>query len=330
MNYFRQLASSAFVTTMVPSEGRGGGAAEYPNRPIRFIVPFAAGGPGDILARILGEKLTASWGQPVTIDIKHGVNGIVGSEMAAKAAPDGYTIAIAASAHYINPSIYRKLLFDPIKDFAAISSVAGGPNVLVVHPSVPAKSLSEFIAYAKAHPGELKYASGGHGSPSHLAGELFNIMACVDIKHVPYKGHAAAGIALSEGRQVQLMYDAVFTCTSHIENGEWKALAVTTSRRTASLPDLPTMAEGGLAGYEVSPAMGVLAPAATPPEIVGRLSTEIAKIVQMPDVKARLRSDGAEPIGNTPEQYVAYIKSEIEKWAGVATSAGIKVQDTPA
>ncbi len=330
MNYLRQLARSAFVTSLVPGEERGAGAAEYPNRPIRFIVPFAAGGPGDILARILGEKLTASWGQPFNIDIKHGVNGIVGSDIVAKAAPDGYTIAIAASAHYINPSIYRKLPFDPIKDFAAVSLVAGGPNVLVVHPSVEARNLGEFIAYAKAHPGELNYASGGHGSPSHLAGELFNIMAGVDIRHVPYKGHAAAGIALSEGREVQLMYDAVFTCISRIKNGDWKALAVTTVKRAASLPDLPTTAEGGLAGYEVSPAMGVLAPAGTPPEIVKRLSAEIAKIVQMPDVKARIRSDGAEPIGNTPEQYAAYIKSEIEKWAKVVKSAGIKVQDTPA
>lgn len=329
MNCFLQLVSSAFVLSMVPSEGRGAGAADYPNRPIRFIVPFAAGGPGDILARILGEKLTAVWGQPVNIDIKHGSNGIVGSEMAARAAPNGYTIAIAASAHYINPSIYRKLPFDPIKDFVAVSLVAGGPNVLVVHPLVQAKTLGEFIAYAKAHPGELKYASGGHGTPSHLAGELFNNMAGVDIRHVPYKGHAAAGIALSEGHEVQVMYDAVFTCISHIRNGDWKALAVTTAKRAVSLPDLPTMAEGGLAGYEVSPAMGVLAPTGTPPEIVKRLSSEIARIVQMPDVKARIRSDGAEPIGNTPEQYAAYIKSEIEKWAMVVKSAGIKVQDTP-
>ncbi len=327
MNYFRQFAKSAFFPSMVPNDG--GGAADYPNRPIRFVVPFAAGGPGDILGRILGEKLSAAWGQPVNIDIKHGINGIVGSDIVAKAAPDGYTIAIAASAHYINPNIYRKMPFDSVNDFAAVALVAGGPNVLVVHPSVKAKNLAEFIAYAKAHPGELKYASGGHGSPSHLAGELFNIKAGVDIRHVPYKGHAAAGIALSEGREVQLMYDAVFTCISHIKNGDWKALAVTTAKRAAALPDYPTMAEGGLAGYEVSPAMGVLAPAGTPPAIVNKLSAEIAKIVRMPDVAAKIRSDGAEPIGNTPAEYSAYVKSEIAKWAMVVKNANIEIQDTP-
>ena len=301
----------------------------YPNRPIRFIVPFAAGGPGDILAQVLGKELTKSWGQPVLIDIKHGINGIVGSELAAKAAPDGYTIAIAASAHYINPSIYKKLPFDPVKDFAPVTLVAGGPNVLVTHPSVPAKSISEFIAYAKANPGRLKYASGGHGSPSHLAGELFNTMAGVKISHVPYPGHAAAGKALSEGHEVQLMYDAVLTCIQHVKKGEWKALAVTTPKRAAAFPELPTMAESGLTGYEVSPAMGVLAPAGTPPEIVEKLSKEIARIIHLPEIKAKIRADGAEPIGNTPEQYAAYVKSEIAKWSKVVNNAGIVPLDMP-
>ena len=282
-----------------------------------------------MLAQVLGKELTKSWGQPVVIDIKHGINGITGSEIAAKAAPDGYTIAIAASAHYINPSIYRKLPFDPVKDFAPVSLVASGPNVLVLHPSVTARSLSEFIAFAKANPGRLKYASGGHGSPSHLAGELFNTMAGVDIRHVPYKGHAAAGAALSEGREVQLMYDAAFTCMQHIKSGKWKALAVTTARRAAAFPDLPTMAESGLPGYEVSPAMGVLAPAATPAEIIAKLSREISRIVHLPEVKARIQSDGAEPIGNTPEQYAAYVKSEIGKWAKVVKDAGIEILDVP-
>jgi tripartite-type tricarboxylate transporter receptor subunit TctC len=329
MNYFWRVTKSAFITMMVPADGHQANAKNYPNRPIRFIVPFAAGGPGDILARILGQEFTKAWGQPVTIDIKHGLNGITGSDLAAKASPDGYTIAIAASAHYINPSIYRTLPFDPVTDFAPVSLVASGPNVLVVHPSVPAQSLREFIAYAKQHPGRLKYASGGHGSPSHLAGELFNTIAGVDIPHVPYAGHAAAGAALSDGREVQLMYDAAFTCMKHVKSGKWRALGVTTPKRASAFPDLPTMIEAGLAGCEVSPAMGVLAPAGTPKEIVDLLSREIARIVNLPEVKAKIRADGGEPIGNAPEQYAAYVKSEIGKWAKVVKDAGIEILDLP-
>jgi tripartite-type tricarboxylate transporter receptor subunit TctC len=304
-------------------------AADYPNRPIRLVIPFAAGGPADILGRMLAEKLQQSWGQPVNLEIKHGVNGIVGSEIVAKAAPDGYTLAVAASAHYINPGIYDKLPFDSVNDFAGVTLVAGGPNVLVVHPSLPARNLGEFITYAKANPGKLKYASGGHGSPSHLAGELFNILADVDIKHVPYKGHAAAGVALSEGREVQLMYDAIFTCVDHIKKGDWRALAVTLPRRAPILPDLPTMAEGGLNGYEVSPAMGVLAPAGTPKAIIDKLNKELVRILRMPDVIAKIRADGAEPVGNTPEEYSKYIRSEVDKWSEISRRAGIKRQDYP-
>jgi tripartite-type tricarboxylate transporter receptor subunit TctC len=307
----------------------GGSADHYPSRPIRFIVPFAAGGPGHMLARLLGEKMQQAWGQPVNLDIQHGINGIVGTDMLAKAPADGYTIAIAASAHYINPSLYRHLPFDTVNDFAPVSLVGGGPNVLVIHPSVPANTLGEFIAHAKANPGSLRYASGGHGSPSHLAAELFNIKAGVHLTHVPYTGHAAAGIALSRGEEVQLMFDAVFTCISHLRDGSWRGLAVTTPNRAISLPELPSMQEGGLADYAVSPAMGVLAPAHTPPAILQKLNAEIARIVRMPDVVARIRSDGAEPIGSTIAEYAAYVTSEITKWAQLVTAANIKVQDRP-
>jgi tripartite-type tricarboxylate transporter receptor subunit TctC len=304
-------------------------AAEYPDRPIRFIVPFAAGGPGDMLARILAERFTAIWGQPVEIVIRHGANGIAGSEMTARAEADGYTIAISASAFYINPSIYRELPFDSIADFAPVALVAGGPNVLVTHPKVAARNLSEFIAHARAHPGALAYASGGYGSPSHLAGELFNRMAGVQIRHVPYKGHAAAGAALSEGREVQLMYDAVFTCIDHIRDGDWNALAVTTKTRAAQLPNVPTMDESGLWNFEISPAMGVLAPAGTPPAIVAKLGAAIGAIVREPEVAARIRRYGAEPIGSSPEEYAAYVRSEIGKWAGVVKNAGLTLLDRP-
>jgi len=304
-------------------------AAAYPNRPIRMVIPFAAGGPAHILGQILAEKLQQSWGQPVNLEIKHGVNGILGSELVAKAPADGYTMAVAASAHYINPGIYDKLPFDSVNDFTPVTLLAGGPNVLVVHPSVPAKNLGEFIAYAKANPGKLKYASGGHGSPSHLAGELFNILAGVDIKHVPYKGHAAAGVALTEGKEVQLMYDAIFTCIDYIKKGSWKALAVTLPKRALILPDLPTMAEGGLAGYEVSPAMGLLAPAGMPKDIVDKLNKEVRRILDMPEVAARIRSEGAEPMGNSPEDYAKYVRSEVGKWSEISRRAGIKRQDYP-
>jgi len=323
-----RLFDATYAASVVPAEA-GQATPGYPNRPIRMVVPFAAGGPGDMLGQLLARELKKSWGQPVNVEIRHGINGIVGSDLVAKAPADGYTIAIAASAHYINPSIYKKLPFDSVNDFAAVTLVAGGPNVLVVHPSVPAKSISEFIAYAKANPGRLKYASGGHGSPSHLAGELFNNMAGVKLAHVPYKGHAAAGVALSEGREVQLMFDAIFTCIKQVQAGKWRALGVSTLRRNDALPDIPTISESGLPGYEVSPAMGVLAPAATPPAVVEKLSGEIARILRLPEVAAQIRASGAEPVGNTPSEYAAYVKSEIAKWAKVVREAGIEVLDTP-
>jgi tripartite-type tricarboxylate transporter receptor subunit TctC len=304
--------------------------AEYPTKPIRIIVPFPAAGPGDMLARILAERFKASWGQDVEVDIRPGINGIVGSAIGAKAAPDGYTLIIAASAHYVNPSIYRNLPFDPFGDFSPISLVAGGPNVMVFNAAVPLYSVAEVIAYSKANSRKLRYASGGHGSPSHLAGELFNMIAGTDLVHVPYHGHAAAGVALSEGKDVQLMFDAVFTCMSHIKNGDWRALAVTTTKRASALPGLPTMVEAGLSGYEVSPAMGLLAPRETPKHIVNQLSAEVARIMRMPEIVERIRGFGAEPMPNSPEQYSDYIKSEIAKWARVVKHAGIEMQNLPA
>lgn len=280
-------------------------------------------------ARLIGQKLTASFGQPVIIDNRHGINCVVGSEIVAKAPPDGYTILLAASPHYINPAIYRKLPFDPVRDFAPVSLVVSGPNVLVVHPSLPAQSLGELITLAKSKPGHLRYASGGHGSPSHLAGELFKMMAGVEIAHVAYSGHAAAGAGLYEGRDAQLMFDALLTAMPHITTGKLRALAVTTAERVAKIPSIPTVSECGLTGYEISPAMGVLAPAKTPEKIIIRLSTEISKVMQMSDVKTRLQSDGAVPIGGTPEQFAVYLEAQIGKWAKVVQAAGIQVLELP-
>jgi len=327
MNDVLRLLAPLSGTTMVAADATGG-SETFPSRPLRFIVPFAAGGPGDMLARVLAEKLAQRYGQQVKIDNYHGLNGITGSEIAAKAAPDGYTIVMAASAHYINPSIYKKLPFDPVTDFTPVSLVASGPNIVVLHPAVPAGNIGELIALAKSKPGQLKYGSGGHGSPSHLAGELFKVMAGVDLLHVPYKGHAAAGAALSS-HAVDLLFDAVLTAMPHVKKGSWKALAVTTPKRPSSLPDIPTIAESGVPGFEVSPSIGVLAPKGTPQHILDKLSRDIAEIVRMPEVTARLRSDGAEPIGNSSKEYGEYIRKEITKWANVVKDAHVDVRDLP-
>ncbi len=330
MHNFLSITKPAFVVPPTSAtQSSAEGAEAYPNRPIRFIVPFAEGGPADLTVRILAEKLTESWAQPVIIDNKDGVNGIVGSDVAAKAAPDGYTIAFVNSTYFINPSVYRNLPFDPIKDFTPISLFSNSPVVLVANRSIPVNSVDELIAYVKAHPGRLKYTSGGaYGSPSHVAGELFNMMAGIKIPYVASgKGHGAAGAALSDGRDVQLMFDAVLSAMPHIRNGEWRALASTTAQRAKAMPDLPTIAESGVPGYEVSSSQGIVAPAGTPPPIVDKLSREIARIVQSADVKERFFKDGKETTGTTPQAFATYIKTEMEKWAKVVKSAGIKVKD---
>ena len=282
-----------------------------------------------MLARMIGEQLSQRWRQPVLIDNQHGINGIDGSAMAARAFPDGYTLVMAATAHYVNPSLYRNLPFDPITDFTPVALVAYGANVLVVHPSVPATSTTELIDWARQHPGSLSYASGGYGSPSHVAGELFKAMAGVDITHVPYRGHAAAGRALSEGREVQLMFDATMTAMPHVRAGAWRALALTNSKRARGLPQLETITECGLLEFDVSPAIGVLAPRNTPAEIVNRLSLEITSIVHAPQIAASIERDGGEVAVSTPELFATYIESEIDKWAKLVESAGIPLLDSP-
>lgn len=309
------------MPSTTPVEPKHGIADSYPDKPIRIIVAGGVGGPGDTLARIIGGKLTERWGRPIVIDTQ---NQNVGLKMAARAAPDGYTFVMVGGTFIINAAIYRQLPYDPVRDFSPISLLAYVCNVLVVHPSVPVRSFSELIAYAKVHPGELKYASSGYGSAPHLAGELFKKMTGVDMVHVPYKTHIPAGTALVEGREVQLMFDALLTAASHIKAGEVQALAVTTAQRAAALPDTPTVAQCGLAGFEVSPAMGVLAPAGTPEEIIARLSSELAHIVQMPDVRARLQQLGMESKGSTPAEFAAYIQTALGKWAQVVKDSGIE------
>ncbi len=298
-------------------------AQSYPNKPIRFIVAMPPGGTTDILARVVGQKLTESWGQQVVVDNRGGASGIVGMEIGAKAAPDGYTIIVTpASTYAINPSLFKKLPYDIAKDFAPVAVLAQNPFMLLVHPSLPVQSVKELIALAKSKPRQINYSSVGIGTAFHLAMEMFESMAGINMVHIPYKGAAASLTALLSG-EVMVAFDALLTTTPHVKAGRLRALAVTGVKRSRELPDLPTMIEAGVPGYEVMGGFGVLAPAATPKEIVSKLNAEIVKILHMPDVRERFFGLGAEPVGNTPEQFAALIKSEIAKWSKVIKDANV-------
>ena len=301
-------------------------AQDYPSKPIRFIVPFPPGGGNDTMARTVGQKLTEAFGQQVVIDNRAGAGGIIGADMAAHSAPDGYTLFLGGvGSHGTNPNLNAKLPYDPVRDFAPISLIASAPMVVVVHPSVPAKSLGELIKLAKAKPGTLNFASNGTGGSSHLAAELFKMMAGVDIVHVPYKGLAPALIDLLSG-QVQLMFSSTVAIIPQVRSGKLRALATTGARRLPALPDIPTAAEAGVAGCETGSWYGVLAPAGTPRAIIDKLNREIVKITQMPDVRERLAAEGAEPAGNSPEEFAAYIKRELARWNKVIKQARIRLE----
>ena len=297
-------------------------AQNYPARPVRLVIPFGTGGSADISGRVVAQKLSETLGQPFVVDNRSGAGGIIGTETVAKASPDGYTLLLGSfGTHTANPSLYKKLPYDAIRDFAAISLIATVPNVLVEHPSVPAKTVAELIALAKTKPGGLNYASSGSGTGTHLAAELFKSMAGVDIVHVPYK---SAGTAISDliGGQVQLMFSTLPSVIPHVKAGKLRALGISTAKRSEAAPDIPPIGES-VKGYDVGTWFGVLAPAATPRPIVSMLGREIARITRMPDVRERLLGLGAEPIGNTPEQFAQYIRAELPKWAKVIRSAGI-------
>lgn len=298
--------------------------SQYPSKPIRMIVPSAPGSGPDIMARAIGQKLTESLGQPIVIDDKPGAGGIIGSEAAAKSPPDGYTLIMSnAGAHAVNVSLYAKLPYDPVKDFAPVTLVAMAPNILIVHPALPASSVKELIALAKAKPGELTFGSGGNGSTAHLSGEMFRAMAGINIVHVPFKGSPAAVIGVISG-QIAIAFPNIPPALPHVRSGKLKALAVTTAKRSAAVPDLPTVAESGLPGYEATAWFGVFAPAATPPQIVARLNAAIVKIVHLRDVRDRLAAEGAEAVGNTPEQFAQIVKNDIAKWAKVVKASGAR------
>ncbi len=302
-----------------------GQAQTYPTRAITLIVPFPAGGTTDILGRFVGQALSAAWNQPVVVENRGGAGGNIGAAAVAKAAPDGYTLLVGTvGTHAINASLYTKMPYDTLKDFAPVTQIASVPNMLVVTPSLPVGSVTELIAYAKANPGKLNMASSGNGTSIHLSGELFKVMTGVDMVHVPYKGSAPALNDLMGG-QVQLMFDNMPSALPQVKGGTLKALAVTTATRSPAMPDLPTVAEAGVPGFEASSWFGVFAPAGTPKEIVAKLQTEIARILKSPEMTERLAQQGAVAVGNTPDEFGAYVQSELVKWAGVVKASGARV-----
>lgn len=304
----------------------GGSAAaqNYPTRPIRLVVPFTPGGSTDILARLIGQKLGETWGQQVIIDNRPGAGGNIGVELTAKSTPDGYTLVMGHIGTFgVNPTLYAKLPYDPIRDFQPITLVAKVPNMLAVNLSVPAKSVKELVALAKAKPGTLNFGSGGNGSAAHLAGEYFKLLAKIDIVHIPYRGTAPAMTDLIAG-QIGMMITGVPPLLQQVKAGKLRALAVATAQRLPLLPDLPTIAEAGVPGYEATQWYGILAPAGTPRAIVSKLHQGIAQALTRPEVKERLAADAAEPVGNTPEEFGAFIKAEIARWAPVIKASGAR------
>lgn len=298
-------------------------AQTFPSKPITIVVPASPGGAIDLAARLIGQKMTESMGQSVVIDNKAGATGIIGTDFIAKAAPDGYTLALVASSHAINPSVVKKLPFDTVKSFEPVALTHVVPLVLVVAPSLPVKSVKELIAYGKAHPGELSFASSGTGGAPHFSGELFKSMAGLDMAHIPYKGSTLAHPDLISGR-TSLMFDTVAAVNVQIKANRVRALAVTTAKRSSILPDVPTMAEAGLPGFETSTWGGLLAPAGTPKATVAKLNAEVNRILALPDVRKTLQDAGIEPGNGSPQQFGDFINAEMLKWAKVAKGANIQ------
>jgi tripartite-type tricarboxylate transporter receptor subunit TctC len=297
----------------------------YPTKSIRLIVPFAPGGSNDIMARLIGQKFAESLGQQVVVDNRAGASGIIGTDIAAKAAPDGYTLLMMSLTFTVNPSLFSKLPYDTNRDLTPVTLVASAPLMLVVHPALPTRTVKELIAYARANPGKLSFGSGGRGATPHLAGEMFKLMAGVQMTHVPYKGGGPALVDLVGG-QIQLMLENIPSTLPYAKSGKLRALAVTSIKRSALVPDLPTLDEAGLKGYEIVGWNGLFVPAGTSRSIVTRLHGETAKALEQPDMKARLAALGAEGVGSSPEEFKAFVQAEIRKWARVVKDAGLEVQ----
>lgn len=319
------LACTAVFASLVSVSAMAQTGAAYPVKPIRLIVAFPAGGPTDIQARVVARKLNEALGQPVVVENRGGAGGMIGAEAAARAAPDGYTLFLATISVVIAPMTQEKPSYDPVKDFAAVTMVSTTPYIMLVHPSLPVRSVKEFIALAKARPGQLNYASSGSGTPPHLAGELLKSVTGIAITHIPHKGAAPALTDLLAG-QVSMLFNNPLTALPQMKAGKARGLAVTTAQRSNAAPDLPTLSEAGVPNVEVGSWFALLAPAATPREIVGRLHAETVKLLAAPDVKSRLEADGAEPVGNSSDELAVYIKAEAAKWGKVVRAAGLRME----
>jgi tripartite-type tricarboxylate transporter receptor subunit TctC len=318
-------AAPAFVVCALLGALPAGGAwaqAGYPVKPVRLVVPSSPGGGTDITARMLAPKLTELLGQQVVVENRAGAGTMIGIEVVAKSPADGYTLLMGLSTLAINPAMYKKVPYDAVRDFAPISQIISAPNMLVVHPSIPVKSVKELIAFTRARPGQLNYASAGHGTNPHLSMELFLSMTGLKVVHIPYKGLAPGIVDLLAGH-VSLATATMLTGLPHVKSGRLRCLGTTGAKRAAVLPDQPTVAEAGVPGYEASQWYGILAPAQTPKEIVIRLHVELTRILQAPDLRQRLVADGTDPVGSSPDEFASYIKSELAKWGKVAREAGI-------
>jgi tripartite-type tricarboxylate transporter receptor subunit TctC len=323
--HFRSLLA-AMAVAAVAHPALAADAAAFPSKPVRLIVPFTPGGSTDILARAIGQKLSESWRQPVVIENRPGAGGAIGMELAAKAPADGTTMVMGhIGTLAANPALYRSLSYDPVRDFAPVTLVAMVPNVLVVGPAIPSRSVAEFVALAKSKPGKLDYGSGGNGSAAHLAMEYFKLKAGVDLQHVPYKGTAPALTDLLGG-QIAVILTGLPPALQHVKSGKLRILGVASRERLAAFPEIPTIAESGVPGFEATQWYGLLVPAATPKDIVAKIQRDTAAALRDPAVNERLASEGAEPVGNTPEQFGTFIRSEIELWGKVIRATGMKAE----
>lgn len=322
----RGMAATALWATMIALGCLAAGMVagqSYPAKPLRIVVPFAPGGPNDILARVIGQKLTEAWGQPTVVENRAGGGTVIGTEVVARAAPDGYTLLMVSTSHTSNPAL-RKLPYDPIRDLEPVILVASGPNVVLAHPSLPARNIKELIAVARSRPGEVAYGSGGAGTSTHLSGAMVGLMGGVQMIHVPYKGAGPATIDLLSG-EITWMVGTILPSMPHIRSGRLRALAVTGAKRSPVLPDVPPVADT-LPGFEATSWYGVAAPGGTPRDIVVKLNQEIARRINTPDVRERVAGEGAEIVAGSPDQFGAFYRAEIEKWAKIIRAAGIRLE----
>ncbi|MBI4194073.1 MAG: tripartite tricarboxylate transporter substrate binding protein [Betaproteobacteria bacterium] len=321
MRSLAACAAAAFSVLVLPAIAAG---QTFPTKPVRFLIPFPPGAGPDVLARTIGPQLTARWGQQLVVDNRPGGGGNIGVELGVRAAPDGYTLLLASNHVTINPSLFRKVPYDPVRDFRGVTLAAVIPNILVVHPSLPVKSVKDLVALAKSRPGQINFSSGGNGSVGHLAAEMFKTATRVQMTHIPYKGPVAAITALLNG-EASLGFLVAPAALPHVNAGRLRALAVTGSKRSPAVSKLPTVAEAGVAGYEIVAWQGLFAPAGTPDDIVRKVHSDMIAVLGMPDIKQALLVQGLEAIGSTPEEFSEYIRNDLVKWARVVREANVRV-----